>query len=104
MVAFLKQGLGAFAVMSGLNLMVASIYIGRNRLYDGFGLPMLLVVPDILACRLILLLRAKVLPTERKRLQEQSRVVRECLAASEPFDENGTHITRSLKTLDYWVC
>lgn len=101
---FLKQGLGAFAVMSGLNLMVASIYIGRNRLYDGFGLPMLLVVPDILACRLILLLRAKVLPTERKRLQEQSRVVRECLAASEPFDENGTHITHSLKTLDYWVC
>jgi hypothetical protein len=78
-------------------------HIGRHVDCESCRLPFLVLICHSPPFR-ILLLRAKVLPTERKRLQEQSRVVRECLAASEPFDENGTHITRSLKTLDYWVC
>jgi len=88
---FLKQGLGVFIVMSALNLLVASIYLGRNRQYDGLGTPFLMVLSPILVCRLILMLRRTVSPSETEALRQQSCLVREA------FADHG-------ETTDEWGC
>ncbi|KAJ8507120.1 hypothetical protein ONZ45_g10478 [Pleurotus djamor] len=80
--AFLAQGLVAFLVMSAVNLPSAVLYLRGDRLYNGLGLPYLFL-SDVMACRLILLLRRKVKPTETDLLDEQSRIVREALAVDE---------------------
>ncbi|KAK0188041.1 hypothetical protein F5146DRAFT_738459 [Armillaria mellea] len=93
--AFLKQGIGAFVIISSLNFFTAMSYFGRSSL-TGITLPLTLVMSDIVACRLqvlsfsfrslsliamyrILSLRRRVSPTESFELQEQSRFVTEAL-------------------------
>jgi hypothetical protein len=78
---FLKQGAGVFVVMSGLNLLVASIYLGRNRQFDGVGTPFLMILGPVLACRLVLMLRRTVSPSESEERRRQSCLVREAFAA-----------------------
>jgi len=78
---FLKQGLGVFVVMSALNLLVASIYLGQNRQFDGVGIPFLMVLSPILVCRLVLKLRRTVSPSETEELRQQSCLVREAFEA-----------------------
>jgi len=80
---FLKQGAGVFVVMSGVNLLVAFIYLGRNRQFDGVGTPFLMILSPVLACRLVLMLRRTVSPSETEELRRQSGLVREAFAVDE---------------------
>ncbi|THV03818.1 hypothetical protein K435DRAFT_238694 [Dendrothele bispora CBS 962.96] len=80
---FVLQGFAAFVVMSALSLTAAITYAQTARQYDGVVMPFLLMVPDVLACRLILSLRKRVSPTESFFIKEQSRLIRDALGALE---------------------
>jgi hypothetical protein len=74
--AFLRQGLGAFVAMSVLNLLSASFYLLPSIELNGIGIPITMICPNVIACRLILKLRRRVLPTASVELDVQSRLVR----------------------------
>ncbi|KAJ8691778.1 hypothetical protein PTI98_011314 [Pleurotus ostreatus] len=95
--AFIAQGLVAFLAMSSVNLPGAIIYLWGARLYNGIGLPYLFM-SDIMACRLILLLRRKATPTEAELLDQHSRIVREALATSDSQDSD-----KSTSLFDSWA-
>jgi len=76
---FLVQATSVFVMMSILNLFVAMVYFNSDRQYDGLGFPFVMVLPDIFACRLILLLRERAYTNECPGVKEQSRLVREAL-------------------------
>ncbi|KAJ8515366.1 hypothetical protein ONZ45_g7200 [Pleurotus djamor] len=99
--AFLAQGLVAFLVMSAVNLPSAVLYLRGDRLYNGLGLPYLFL-SDVMACRLILLLRRKVTPTESDLLDEQSRIVREALAVDESAESLRIDKERETFSLSLW--
>ncbi|ESK95745.1 hypothetical protein Moror_12474 [Moniliophthora roreri MCA 2997] len=80
---FLMQGIVVFISMSILNLWTGINYLSTSRQWNGTGLPMSLVLSNVLACRLILSLRRRVMPTESHELRLQSRLVREALQTSE---------------------
>ncbi|KAF8895542.1 hypothetical protein BD779DRAFT_1500092 [Infundibulicybe gibba] len=76
---FLVHGLGAFLAISAMNLFTACLYLSDNRQWDGLGLPFVLTLPDIIACRLVLALRKTAVPTTTFELRNHSRLVREAL-------------------------
>jgi len=49
---FLMQASSVFVIMSILNLLVAVVYFNSDRQYDGLGFPFVMILPDILTCRL----------------------------------------------------
>ncbi|KAK7464657.1 hypothetical protein VKT23_003901 [Stygiomarasmius scandens] len=99
---FVLQGFAAFIVMSALNLSASITYAQRARQYDGVVMPFMLMIPDVLACRLILSLRRRVSPTETFFLKEQSRLVRGALGALEMQTLSTTQDTLEVRHSDDW--
>ncbi|TFK75040.1 hypothetical protein BDN72DRAFT_605914 [Pluteus cervinus] len=77
---FVNQGLGAFAAITAINMACAIFYYQPNSAYDRVGLPFVLVVPNVIACRVILELRQKATPTMDDLVQHHSTIVRNALA------------------------
>ncbi|KAJ7708843.1 hypothetical protein B0H17DRAFT_1264259 [Mycena rosella] len=77
---FISQGLGAFAVVLVVHGVALGIYFWPQNFYNGMGLPYILVISNLMACRLILELRRKALPTETEILRQHSHLVDEALA------------------------
>ncbi|KDQ62513.1 hypothetical protein JAAARDRAFT_462613 [Jaapia argillacea MUCL 33604] len=86
---FIEQGIAAFVVISVINILSAASYMDSTRVYMGMTLPAAFIIPDIIACRLILTLRRRASRTEFDELQLQSLVVREAVAALEMDDRSG---------------
>ncbi|KAF8644415.1 hypothetical protein AX16_008475 [Volvariella volvacea WC 439] len=80
---FLFQGFSGFVVISSLNLMTACLYFSPNRQWDGLGLPIIAILPDVIACRLILALRKRVNPTASAVERKHSKVVRDAFQSLE---------------------
>ncbi|KAL0581149.1 hypothetical protein V5O48_000839 [Marasmius crinis-equi] len=76
---FIFQGFAVFTLMSALNLGIACNYLSTSREFNGTLMPIIMTLSNVLACRLTLSLRKRVLPTETYELRRQSRVVREAL-------------------------
>ncbi|TFK40657.1 hypothetical protein BDQ12DRAFT_733867 [Crucibulum laeve] len=73
--AFVTHSFTAFSIISVVYLFTSCLYFSPYRRWDGLGLPVVLVLPDVIACRLILSLRRTVDPTDTYILQENSRLV-----------------------------
>jgi len=77
---FIHQGLGAFAIVFALHCVAFGLYFDPHDFRNGVGLPFILVVSNIIACRLILQLRLKVSPTATEISRQHSVLVRNALA------------------------
>ncbi|KAF8202414.1 hypothetical protein BJ912DRAFT_944750 [Pholiota molesta] len=73
---FVNQGLSAFAFISLINITTAITFFRPPRYHSGVGLPLILVVSNLIACRVILQLRAEVNPTKSELEQRHSCLVR----------------------------
>ncbi|KAJ6474650.1 hypothetical protein C8R47DRAFT_1221060 [Mycena vitilis] len=72
---FISQGLGAFAVVLTVHGVALGTYFSPTGFHNGVGLPYILVISNLMACRLILDLRRKALPTETEILRRHSHLV-----------------------------
>ncbi|TFK74874.1 hypothetical protein BDN72DRAFT_637230 [Pluteus cervinus] len=108
---FLAQGFTAFILLSALNLVTACFYFGTSRQYDGLGLPMFLILPDVVACKLILMLRRRVSPTTTRQDRLHSILVRKAfdnLQLEEDFmaddhrDHNIDHEESQNRPIEQW--
>jgi len=79
--SFINQGLGFFLLVFALNLMNATFWLIPGPGLAGVSFPMVLILSNVAACRLVLLLRQQVTPTESYQLRQCSQVVREALRA-----------------------
>ncbi|KAF8887366.1 hypothetical protein BD779DRAFT_1672813 [Infundibulicybe gibba] len=57
---FIHQGLYAFMFLFAMNVSFAALYFEKNNVYRGIGLPFILVVANLVACRIILHLKEQV--------------------------------------------
>ncbi|KAJ6561111.1 hypothetical protein DFH09DRAFT_1316232 [Mycena vulgaris] len=80
---FISQGLGAFAIVLVVHVLALSAYFRPGSNYNGVGLPYILTISDIMACRLILDLRRKARPTETQILRQNSHLVNEAFAETD---------------------
>ncbi|KAH6915796.1 hypothetical protein BKA70DRAFT_470338 [Coprinopsis sp. MPI-PUGE-AT-0042] len=76
---FLKQGLNVFAYTSAVALVSIVFYFKGPGGGNAIGLPIIFVLPDMLACRLILELRSRAVLTESQISRLNSRIVRDAL-------------------------
>lgn len=77
---FVNQGLGAFFSILAVNGVALGTYFSPKSFHNGVGLPYILVIPNLVACRLILDLRRRALPTETEILRQHSHLIGEALA------------------------
>ncbi|KAJ7780298.1 hypothetical protein DFH07DRAFT_469484 [Mycena maculata] len=77
---FISQGFGAFVVVLVVHCVALAIYFDPQNYHNGVGLPYVLIISNLIACRLILGLRRKALPTETEILRRHSQLVDEGLA------------------------
>ncbi|KAF7770286.1 hypothetical protein Agabi119p4_6260 [Agaricus bisporus var. burnettii] len=83
-----NQGLLGFALVCIINLTCTVIYF---QLSDGTGLPMTLVLPNLVACRLILQLRQRCQPlTETELDARNSRIVRDAFDRLQVYEDSWT--------------
>ncbi|KDR80847.1 hypothetical protein GALMADRAFT_241325 [Galerina marginata CBS 339.88] len=80
---FVNQGLTAFAFVTVVNVATAVLYFRPPAYHNGIGLPMILVVSNLVACRMILQLRGQVTPTQTELSRRHSSIVRNALFSSE---------------------
>ncbi|KAJ7230641.1 hypothetical protein GGX14DRAFT_344125 [Mycena pura] len=88
---FIRQGLGAFALVLAVHCLALGIYFKYYippLNHNGVGLPYMMFVPNLTACRVILDLRRKALPTDTQILRRHSALIDEALA---------------LASIDLWV-
>jgi len=76
---FLSQGLGAFAVVLAVHGIALGTYFSTQGYHNGLGLPLILIISNLMACRLILDLRQKAQPTETQILRQHSFLVDKAL-------------------------
>ncbi|KAJ7132284.1 hypothetical protein C8R44DRAFT_871260 [Mycena epipterygia] len=77
---FIRQGLGAFAVVLLVHGFALGTYFTPQSNHNGIGLPYILVISNLMACRLILGLRRRALPTQTEILRRHSLLVDEAFA------------------------
>lgn len=78
---FLRQGLGAFTVTSLISGVALGLYFSAHSSYGGSSLPLVFLIPDLVACRLILQLRRRVIPSETQISRQNSRIIRDALSS-----------------------
>lgn len=83
---FIKQGLASFGLVVTVNVATAGVFFDQNGPHNGLGLPFILVVSNLIACRIILDLRRKVRPTDSEIAMQHSRIVHEGLR-TRSYDE-----------------
>ncbi|KAJ6581042.1 hypothetical protein B0H19DRAFT_491582 [Mycena capillaripes] len=72
---FISQGLGAFGVVLIVHGIALGTYFSPQSFHNGIGLPYILIISNLMACRLILDLRRKAQPTETEILRQHSLLV-----------------------------
>ncbi|CAK5279102.1 unnamed protein product [Mycena citricolor] len=82
--AFLNQGLSAFAFMVVVHATAIGSYYNPRLLHNGMGLPYILILSNVMACRVILDLRNKARPTESEIERQHSALIEDELANYQP--------------------
>ncbi|KAJ2913343.1 hypothetical protein MD484_g7069, partial [Candolleomyces efflorescens] len=77
---FVKQGLGAFIAVTIVNVAAAIAFFKPPAYHTGIGLPLSLVLPNLVACRVILQLRRRVTLTSTELSRINSLLVRSALS------------------------
>ncbi|KAF7289448.1 hypothetical protein HMN09_01338700 [Mycena chlorophos] len=72
---FIRQGLEAFVLMLIIHALALGTYFSPQTHHSGLGLPWALTCSNLVACRLILDLRRKALPTETEIGRRHSELV-----------------------------
>ncbi|KAF9563574.1 hypothetical protein CPC08DRAFT_705888 [Agrocybe pediades] len=80
---FVHQGFIAFAFITLVNIATAISFFKPPRYHTGLGLPLILVVSNVVACRIILQLRKQVTPSDAEISRRNSSIVRRAMGASE---------------------
>ncbi|KAF7357013.1 hypothetical protein MVEN_01037900 [Mycena venus] len=80
---FLRQGLSSFAVVLVVHGIAMGLYFSPQSFYNGVGLPYILVISNLMACRLILDLRRKALPTETEIWRQNSLLVNQAFEGTD---------------------
>ncbi|KAJ7460785.1 hypothetical protein FB451DRAFT_1044987, partial [Mycena latifolia] len=80
---FIRQGLGSLAIVLVVHALALGTYFSPSTDHNGVGLPYILVISNLMACRLILDLRRKARPTETEILRQHSHLVDEAFASSD---------------------
>jgi len=77
--SFLKQGVFVYVMMTGLNAFTIGRYFSSHLLTQGQGSWFAYILPSALSCRLVILLRRRVSPTETERHVQYSHMINEAL-------------------------
>ncbi|KAI9452772.1 hypothetical protein BJY52DRAFT_1418562 [Lactarius psammicola] len=79
--SFLNQGMLVYVVMTALNALSIGTYFSPYLKHQGFGsnFSLAYILPSVLSCRLVLMLRRKASPTETELRVEHSHMVNEAL-------------------------
>ncbi|KAF8997874.1 hypothetical protein BDQ17DRAFT_1362750 [Cyathus striatus] len=85
---FVKQGFGSFICVTSVNVFAMSLYFRHNSTHNGIGLPFILVVSSMMACRLILQLRQRAARTDTEISRENSLIVRNAIGPVLGTDES----------------
>ncbi|KAI0036519.1 hypothetical protein K488DRAFT_81963 [Vararia minispora EC-137] len=84
----LKQGIVYYTVTTFLNTISTIMYFWADRRWTGLGSWLAFVLPSVMSCRLVLMLRRKASPTDSEVQGRVNRVIEEDLEMmSLPFDE-----------------
>ncbi|CAA7265204.1 unnamed protein product [Cyclocybe aegerita] len=78
---FSKQGLNAFVWMTVSNVITLALYFSQD---NGIGVPFVLVISNIFACRIILQLRSGSWQTGTQLSRDNSQMIRDALAKLPP--------------------
>ncbi|KAJ3515225.1 hypothetical protein NLJ89_g1893 [Agrocybe chaxingu] len=81
---FSKQGLNVFVWMTVSNVITLALYFSQD---NGIGVPFVLVISNIFACRIILQLRSGSWQTSTQLSRDNSQMIRDALAKLPPQDE-----------------
>ncbi|KAI0055598.1 hypothetical protein BV25DRAFT_1921699 [Artomyces pyxidatus] len=76
---FINQGLVVYLVMTIMNVFTMGTFFSSNTKVSGAGSWHALYLPSPLACRLVLMLRKKAMPTDTELLVQYSQMVDEAL-------------------------
>lgn len=85
---FISQGLSAFGFIAFINATSAVCFFRPNHGGRGVGLPLVLISSNLVACRVILLLRRKASPTHYEISRRNSNIVRNALKDSDVWTMN----------------
>ncbi|KAJ7623645.1 hypothetical protein FB45DRAFT_111831 [Roridomyces roridus] len=77
---FITQGLAAWLAVLTVHAVALGIFFSPELFHNGVGLPCVLILSNLIACRLILDLRRRALPTETQILRRHSHIVDKALA------------------------
>lgn len=80
---FISQGLSSFGFIAFINATSAVCFFRPNHGGRGVGLPLVLISSNLVACRVILLLRRKASPTHSEISKKNSNIVRNALKHSD---------------------
>jgi len=75
---FVSQGLLAYVTLSVVNLALAFVFFGTDRRWDNMA-TLNVVFSDVIACRLILMLRRRADPTPTMQDRQYSEIVRDAV-------------------------
>ncbi|CAK5273779.1 unnamed protein product [Mycena citricolor] len=91
---FVNQGLLAFGCMLAVNATALGSYYNPDLYHNGMALPYILILPNVVACRVIISLRTKARPSETELDRQHSALIEDELANYDDFwttrmDEDG---------------
>ncbi|TEB21960.1 hypothetical protein FA13DRAFT_1799296 [Coprinellus micaceus] len=85
---FIGQGLGSFIIITIINVAAAIAFFKPPSFHSGLGIPLSVIVPNLIACRVILQLRRRVTLTPTELSRQYSAIVRFGLERMEREDES----------------
>ncbi|KAJ6605826.1 hypothetical protein B0H10DRAFT_2076003 [Mycena sp. CBHHK59/15] len=77
---FIRQGLLAFGIVLVVHSVSMGVYFDPRSFHNGVGFPYILIISNVMACRVILDLRRKAAPTESEILRQHSLLVENAFA------------------------
>jgi len=86
--AFVRQGLVVFIIVSTLHLVLMVVYLSPNHKYHSLG-QAALIIPNVMACRLILMLKRQANPTVSEGNRLHSELVQDAIRELESMEDDG---------------
>jgi len=98
---FVQQGLIAYLVLSAMNLTTAIGFFGPDRRFDSLAVVQT-VTSNVIACRLILMLKRQADPTQQRAYSESIRypVIQEEVTQSTLIDDASSHHNQPIEHWD----
>jgi hypothetical protein len=99
--SFVVHGLMAFVILSATNLATAIAFLSPDPKWDSMNI-MNSLLSDLIACRLILMLRRQVNPSATIQDRKRSRLVRDAIGRLEVMENVAIEASRQNQVIEGW--